>query len=163
MPDDNSRKAEQDLDVKSKVRQDVNREVEEQAGHFDASEEAKIARAARHLKAKTIDETVATESRLEREQAARGGTRVLAYIFGIIYGLIGLQIMLELFGAREEAAFKQFMNTVTYPLLEPFRGLMPDPQIGSFQLMMSYLIALFVYFLLHRALRGLLKLFVHET
>jgi uncharacterized protein YggT (Ycf19 family) len=84
------------------------------------------------------------------------------YVFFVIYGLIGLEVVLELFGARQASAFKRFLDTVTWPLLGPFRGLMPDPAVGSMQLMLSYVVALVVYALLHMALNGLLRLFAQR-
>jgi len=80
----------------------------------------------------------------------------------VIYGLIGLEIVLELFGARQASGFKRFLDAVTLPLLGPFRGLMPDPAVGSMQLMLSYIVALGVYSLLHMALNGVLRLFAQR-
>jgi hypothetical protein len=37
---------------------------------------------------------------------------------------------------------------------------MPDPAIGSVQLMLSYVLALVVYILLHRAVRRLFRLLI---
>ena len=71
--------------------------------------------------------------------------------------MIGLQIGLELLGARQSSPFKQALDFVTTPLLGPFRGLMPDPALGSLQLMLSYVVALIVYVLLHQALDRLLR------
>lgn len=74
--------------------------------------------------------------------------------------MIGLEIALELFGARQSSSFKRFLDTVSAPFLGPFRGLMPDPAVGSLQLMLSYIVALVVYCLLHAALNRLMRLFV---
>jgi hypothetical protein len=43
-------------------------------------------------------------------------------------------------------------------LVAPFQGLMPDPAVGGFQLMVSYIVGLAAYLLLHVAVRGLLRL-----
>ena len=39
---------------------------------------------------------------------------------------------------------------------------MPDPSRGPFRLMLSYIMALVVYLLLHLAVNGLLRMFVHR-
>jgi hypothetical protein len=39
---------------------------------------------------------------------------------------------------------------------------MPDPGVGRFRFMLSYIIALFVYMLVHMAINGLLRIFVHR-
>ena len=54
--------------------------------------------------------------------------------------------------------FARILDTVTYPLVAPFRGLMPDPRVGNFQLMLSYVIGLIVYALIHFAIKGLIRL-----
>lgn len=87
-------------------------------------------------------------------------SQVIDYAFCVLYGLLALLIALELIGAREGSGFKQLLNTVTAPFLAPFKGLMPDPAVGSFQLMTSYIIGLVVYLLLHMAINGALRLFV---
>ena len=47
-------------------------------------------------------------------------------------------------------------------MLAPFRGLMPDPAVGSMQLMLSFVVALVVYVLAHMAVNGLLRLFAER-
>ena len=65
-------------------------------------------------------------------------------------------------GARQSSGFKRFLDGATSPLLGPFRGLMPDPTLGSMQLMLSYVVGLVVYLLLHLAVNGLLRLFAQR-
>ncbi len=85
------------------------------------------------------------------------------YAFYLLYGLIILEIVLELFGARDQAQFKQFMDTVTAPFLAPFRGIVADPQFGASEIMLSYVVALLFYVLLQMAVRGLLRLFARRN
>jgi len=86
---------------------------------------------------------------------------LLNYMFFLLYGLITMEILLELFGAREESEFKIFLDTITAPFLAPFHGLLFDPQVGPFRLMLSFIFALFFYLLVHMALRGFLRLIAH--
>jgi uncharacterized protein YggT (Ycf19 family) len=76
--------------------------------------------------------------------------------------LIGLEIGLELLGARQSSGFKRFLDTVTTPILGPFRGLLPDPAVGSLQLMLSYVAAFAVYVIIHQAVKRLLRLFAER-
>jgi len=62
----------------------------------------------------------------------------------------------------ERAGFKQFIDAIATPFLAPFKGLMPTPGVGSFRLMLSYIVALAVYVLLHMAVNGLFRLVVHR-
>ncbi len=86
------------------------------------------------------------------------GVRLLDYLFFLIYAVVGLRILLELLGAREGSGFKQLLDAITDPLLLPFKGLLPDPGIGPFHLMLSYIAGLIVYGLLHLAIRGLFRI-----
>jgi uncharacterized protein YggT (Ycf19 family) len=82
------------------------------------------------------------------------------YLFFLLYGVIGLEFLLELAGARDASGFKQFLNTVTYPFLNPFEGLFPDPTFRQHsRFKVTYLVALSIYLLLHLAVLGLFRLF----
>src|SRR6058998_871537 len=89
-------------------------------------------------------------------------SQVIDYIFYLIYGIITLEIVLELLGARESNGFKNLIDTLAAPLVAPFRGLFADPTRGQFQLRLSYIAALIVYLLLHLAINGLLRLLAHR-
>ena len=99
---------------------------------------------------------------MERGQAVARVSQVVDYVFYLVYGIIGMEIVLDALGARQTAAFKQFVDAIASPFLLPFRGLMPDPSVGRFRLMISYIVALIVYVLVHMAVNGLLRLFVHR-
>src|SRR5262249_22466547 len=120
-------------------------------------ETAKIESVAHDLKQKAVHEVSATETEIQRAREVARVSQVINYLFGLVYGLLGLLIALELIGARESSGFKQFINAVTAPLVAPFKGLMPDPRVGNYQLMLSYIIGLVVYALLHFAVKGLLR------
>ncbi len=81
------------------------------------------------------------------------------YFFCVGYGIIGLQIILDLAGAHNESGFKRFLNKVTYPILGPFEGIFPDPVFNDrFHIRISYLVALLVYLLIHLAVYYFFKL-----
>ena len=85
--------------------------------------------------------------------------QILDYLFFIAYGVMSLEIALELAGASDSSHFKQFLNTITAPLLGPFVGLFPDPVFKNIhRLRFSYIVALFVYMLVHLAVYGLFRL-----
>ena len=72
-------------------------------------------------------------------------SQVVDYLFYLIYGLISLQISLDLLGARRGNGFRDFIETVCAPLLAPFKGLMPSVGSGGFQFRLSYVFALVAY------------------
>jgi len=144
--------------VKGEVRQEMQQEISRQAKHSDEKDREESAVIGERLKDKAISELAGTEAEIERGRAAARVSQVVDYIFYVIYGLIGLEILLELLGARETNAFKNFIDAVSAPLLMPFNRLMPDVAGGRFQLKVSYLVALVVYLLLHLAVNGLLRM-----
>jgi hypothetical protein len=154
---DEDRKLDQHESVKGQLRDQVHEEIR-RGSDIDDREKADIRSVAHDLKHKAIHEVSATESEISRGRIVARISQVIDYVFGLVYGLIGLLIALELMGARQASGFKQFIDTVTWPLVAPFKGLMPDPRVGNFQLMLSYIIGLVVYGLIHLAIKGFLRL-----
>jgi uncharacterized protein YggT (Ycf19 family) len=159
---DEARRVAQHEVVKGKLEEDVHARIAKESAASSPAEQAEVKAVAAGLKHKATAEVAETEGELQRARQMARVSQVGDYVFFVIYGLIGLEIVLELFGARQASGFKRFLDTVTWPLLGPFRGLMPDPAVGSMQLMLSYVVALVVYGLLHMAVNGLLRLFAQR-
>jgi uncharacterized protein YggT (Ycf19 family) len=104
------------------------------------------------------DEVVEADRDVERRRTASRVTQVIDYVFFLVYSLIGLEIVLDLLGAREASGFKRFLDVVTWPLLAPFKGLLPTPSVGPAQLVLSYVAALAVYAILHQAIKRLIRI-----
>jgi uncharacterized protein YggT (Ycf19 family) len=146
--------------VKSRLEDDVHARIAEEALGASAAERAEAKAVAASLKHRAAVEVVESETELARGRRATRFSQFVDYAFGVVYGLIGLEFMLELLGARQSSGFKHFLDSVTAPLLGPFRGLIWDPSVGSLELRLSYLVAFVVYVMLHMATNGLLRLFV---
>lgn len=146
------------VNIKDMVRNGINAEITRNAGYLKASDIIEVQNLADKLKDKAIKEITEGESKIIWFKTLSRISQVVDYIFYIFYGIIGLEIMLELFGARDANKFKQFLDTISAPLVAPFNGLMPNISLGSFQLMLSYIVAIIVYWLLHLAIKGLFKL-----
>jgi uncharacterized protein YggT (Ycf19 family) len=88
---------------------------------------------------------------------------VVDYLFFLVYGLLTIRLLLELFAARESAGFFKFIKTITDPFYSPFRGLVPSPTTAEgFTLALPIIVAIVVYMLLHLAINGLLRMFAHR-
>src|SRR5262245_25338283 len=159
---DEARRIAQHEAVKGEVREKVHDEIAHEADRPSATERVATGRLADSLKSSAVREVQSTEWELERSKTVARASQVVDYLFYLVYGVVGLEIVLDLLGARQSAGFKQFIDALAAPLLSPFRGLMLDPGIGRFRFMMSYVVALAVYMLLHMAVSGLLRLFVHR-
>jgi uncharacterized protein YggT (Ycf19 family) len=160
--EDEARRISQHERIKGKLEEDVHARIEREAASSTPADEVDVRGVASGLKRKAAEEVRETENELARARSLGRTSQVVDYVFVLIYGLIGLEIVLELLGARQSSGFKRLLDDVTWPMLAPFRGLMPDPAVGSLQLMLSYIVALIVYFMLHRAINGLLRLFVER-
>ncbi|HWC77206.1 MAG TPA: hypothetical protein VG778_07085 [Blastocatellia bacterium] len=157
---DESDRAERYQAVKRDARQEMQAEIASQAP--DERQRSEAAAVGERLKDKSIRELAETDAEIERGRGAARVSQVVDYIFFVIYGLIGLEILLELLGARESNAFKNLIDTVSAPLLAPFNTLMPDLSSGRFQFKFSYVMALIVYMLLHLAVNGILRMLAHR-
>ncbi|HLY63719.1 MAG TPA: hypothetical protein VKV95_23510 [Terriglobia bacterium] len=148
--------------VKSKVASEVQTEIARSAEQAHPTDQAQAKALASDFKQKAVSEVAARESEIGRAKLVASISQVADYLFYLIYGIIGLEFALDLLGARQSNAFKQFLDVVSAPVLAPFRGLMSDPSVGRFRLMISYVVAVLVYVLLHAAVNGFLRLFAHR-
>ena len=148
--------------VKGQVREKVHAEISRSADAQVPAARGEAEALAANMERKAVRDVAATEAELERGHAVARVSQVVDYLFYLAYGIIGLEIALDAIGARESAGFKQFIDAIASPLVAPFRGLMPTPGIGPFRFMLSYIVALIVYLLLHLAVNGLLRLFIHR-
>ena len=156
---DQSNRAAQYEDVKGKVQQEVKAEIADEAKRLSEQERVQVAAVGDQLKRKVLKEVIDSDADVERARGIARFSQIVDYLFYLIYGLISLQILLDLLGARRGNGFRDFIETVCAPLLAPFKGLMPSVGSGSFQLRLSYVFALVAYLLLHMAINGLLRLF----
>ena len=149
--------------VKTNVQGDVAGEIVNEAAiprHTQAERVEAIADEMRH---KAVDEVVETEREVERGRVAARVSQVVDYVFFLIYGLLTIRLLLELFAARESAGFYKFIASITGPFYAPFRGLVPSPSTPEgFTLALPIIIAIVVYMLLHLAINGLLRIAAHR-
>jgi uncharacterized protein YggT (Ycf19 family) len=148
--------------IKGEASKEVQAEIARKANQFAPQEQNRIESVGQQIRSKAIDEVASTGSELERAKFMARLSQFVDYVFYLIYGIISLEIILELFGARDGNAFKRFVDSISAPFLSPFKSLLVDPAAGRFQLRLSYFVALIVFLLLHLAINGVLRLFVHK-
>lgn len=149
-------------EVKASIDGDVNARIKRESARVEPRESAELASVAHELKQKSAHEAVETERELGRGRTAARVSQVVDYLFYLIYGLISLQFLLGLMGARPGNGFVQFIAGVTMPLLAPFERIVVTPSAGAYQIRVSYLFALVVYILLHLAINGMFRLIAHR-
>jgi uncharacterized protein YggT (Ycf19 family) len=148
--------------AKERARDEAQSEVERHASRLDPDERQEVAAVGEQLRRRSVNEIAETHHEVERGRTAARVSQFLDYLFYLIYGIISLEILLDLLGAREGNGFRQFVATLSAPLLAPFKSLIPDPSLGRSEIRFSYIFALFAYFLLHLAINGLLRLMAHR-
>ena len=89
--------------------------------------------------------------------------RVADYLLFLVGAVIGLHFVLELLGAPEVGGVGGAVDAVAEPLISPFRPLAPTWEVFDSEIDLAALLAALVYFLLHRAIVGLLGLFQREA
>lgn len=68
------------------------------------------------------------------------------FILGIVELFIGTRIFLKLFGASTQAPFVRWIYSTSAPLLAPFEGMFPSPELeGLFVIEFSAFFALIFY------------------
>jgi uncharacterized protein YggT (Ycf19 family) len=94
-----------------------------------------------------------------RPRSAARASQVIDFLFGVLYALLLLRLLLVFIGARTGSGFYQLVASLTDPFYAPFRGIVSSPTVeGGFTVAVPILVALFVYALLHLAIRRLLIL-----
>ena len=153
-------------EVKASIDEDVKARIKAESAHSAPAESSELAGelagVAHALQHKAVHEAAATERELGRGRTAARLSQVVDYAFYLIYGVIALQFLLKLMGARSGNGFVQFVASLSWPLLAPFERIVGTPSVGAMQLQLSYLFALIVYISLHLAINGMFRLIAHR-
>lgn len=149
--------------IKSNVKGEVGGEIAAEARRASGAEIAQVDDLAGHMREKAVNEVVATEREVERGRVVARISQVIDYLFFIIYGLLAIRLLLALMAARSENGFVQFIRSISDPFYAPFKGIVASPSTPEgFTLALPIVVALVVYLLLHAAINGLLRMFVHR-
>src|SRR5438093_6432022 len=134
---DEAQRIAQHESVKGEVREKVHADITRQADRHMPAEQRNTEALATSLERKAVREVATTEAELERGQAVARASQVVDYLFYLVYGIIGLEIVLDAIGARQSAGFKQFIDAIAAPFPGTFKRPMPTPRVRSFGFMLS--------------------------
>jgi uncharacterized protein YggT (Ycf19 family) len=85
-------------------------------------------------------------------------------VISLVELIISLRIVLKLFGASQQASFVQWVYETSEPLLQPFIGMFPSPNVsGGFVIEFSALFGLLVYAFLGYILLDVLNTIVNPA
>ena len=148
--------------VKSNVESRVNGEIVADASN-GVHRDARLGDAAERMRDRAVSDVVETQQDVERGRVVARISQVVDYIFLLIYSLLTIRLLLELFAARESAGFFKFIKSVTNPIYSPFAGLVPSPSTPEgFTLALPIIVAIVVYMLLHLAINSFLRILAHR-
>lgn len=122
----------------------------------------RLAQISEQLREQAVNDVVVTDREVTTARVVARSSQILDFVFCLIYGVIGLEILFDLLGARKNNGIRQFVDMLSSPLLAPFHNLLPDPVTGRFQFRVSYLMALVIYLLLHLIIKGLFRLIAYR-
>lgn len=149
--------------IKSSVKSDVGGEIAADARVTSPEQAERVDNVAARMRERSVLEVEQTEREVGRGRVVARVSQVVDYLFFLVYGLLTIRLLLELFAARESAGFFKFIKTVTDPIYSPFRGLVPSPTTAEgFTLALPIVVAIVVYMLLHLAINGLLRMVAHR-
>ena len=148
--------------VKSNVQADVDAEIAANAARPTVSQAQQVEDIADNMRHKAVNEVAQTEREVERGRFMARVSQIVDYVFFLIYGLLTIRLLLELFAARESAGFVKFIKSVTGIFYAPFAGIVPSPSNNGFTLALPIIVAIVVYMLLHLAINGILRIFAHR-
>jgi hypothetical protein len=85
--------------------------------------------------------------------------RVVDFLFGLLYLLLGIRLVLDFFAARPGAGFVQFIHGLSAPFYGPFQGIVGSDVVeGGHPLVWPLVVAIVAYGILHAIVRGVLRL-----
>jgi uncharacterized protein YggT (Ycf19 family) len=149
--------------IKSGVKSQVAGEIYSEAARNELNQRNRVEETADHIRRRAVDEVADTEFEVDRARGAARVSQFVDYVFFLIYGLLAVRLLLELFAARENAGFFKFIKALTDPFYAPFRGLVPSPSTPEgFTLALPIVVAIVAYMLLHLAVNGLLRIMAHR-
>lgn len=149
--------------IKTEVKSEVGGEIAAVAERPTVEENKRVADIAENMRSKAVDEVVETEREVERGRLMARVSQVVDYIFFVIYGLLTIRLLLELFAARDSAGFVKFIKSATGIFYAPFAGITDSPSTAEgFTLALPIIIAIVAYMILHMAINGLLRIFAHR-
>src|SRR5262245_40403237 len=102
---DEERRQSSHQEVKASIDADVKSRLMRESARVEPKESSELVGAAHELKQKVVHEAVASERELDRSRTAARVSQLIDYFFYLVYGLISLEFVLRLMGARSGNGF----------------------------------------------------------
>jgi YggT family protein len=83
--------------------------------------------------------------------------RLIDLLFSILYALLAIRFLLDLFGARPSAGFVHWVQRATEVFYAPFRGVFGTTAVFTGTIVWSLVVCIVAYMIVHAIIRGLLR------
>lgn len=95
----------------------------------------------------------------QQQRATIRSHHIIWFIVGLIDAVLGFRFIFEVFGANPYSGFAQFIYSISYPFMQPFRSLFGVTNVANYSYFdWSVLIAIVVYLLIGYGLVQLLRI-----
>lgn len=148
--------------MKSQVDRDVNAKIAARTENTTRAEGQEMDKVAGSLRGKAIDEVAGKDREVRTARVLARASQVIDYAFFVLYGLLGIRLVLTLIGARTGIGFVKVIRVLTDPFYSMFNGIVASPSAGGFTLAIPIIIAICVYGMLHFGITRLLRLIAHR-
>ncbi len=160
---DEDRLADQHEAAQSAVEQDLTSEVSLRAEREAHKDSPDLDRMAQTAKERAVAEVAGAARRAERRRGLARLVQVMDYLFGIVYVLLAVRLVLDIIGANPASGFVKLVATVTDPVFAMFQGILRSPHVpGGFTIALPILVAIGAYALLHWGARSLSRLIAYR-
>lgn len=158
---DEARRAAQHQQLKSDVERDVQDDVLARAERAPV-DRSRVEDVADRMRSRAVEEVDETDREVSRARGLARAAQVVNYVFGLVYGLLGVRFVLALLAARSTAGFVRVIVGLTDPLYKPFKGIVSSHRVGEHTIVVPLLVAIGSYALLHVAIVALFRLVGHR-
>jgi hypothetical protein len=148
--------------MKSQVDRDVNAKIAARTEQTTSAEAKEMDKVAGQFRGEAIDEVALKDREVRRARTLARVSQVIDYGFFVLYGLLGIRLVLTLIAARSGIGFVRVIRALTDPFYSMFNGIVASPSAGGFTLAVPIIIAITIYGLLHFGITRLLRLIAHR-
>ena len=159
---DEARRVAHHDEMKSQVDDDVNAKIAARTEITTTAEAKEMDKVAGQFRGKAIDEVAGKDREVRRARVLARVSQVIDYLFFVLYGLLGVRLVLTLIVARPGIGFVRVIRALTDPFYAMFNGIVASPSAGGFTLAIPIIIAICVYGMLHFGITRLLRLIAHR-
>lgn len=149
--------------TKAAVEQDLTAEVSLRAEKDAHRDDSTLDQMAEEVKNQAVADVAGGARMSERRRGLARVVQVIDYLFGIVYVLLAVRLILGLIGANQSSPFVELIHAATEPFFGFFRGIVESPNVsGGSTLGLPILVAIGAYALLHWGVRSLAKLMAYR-